>query len=203
MSEIIPLELSFRGQRPYLQGTALYEGAIAAIGDRLPEGTISIIFHSLLTKQPDLVIGTESLRHLREDPCFRAEMRFGTGDTLLHAALLESSRPVVVREACNEKDVISAAIVDTAGKSASLKNSSVGSLIEQVVFLNKRLHLQLLPELSPKWIFAKLELGRPLPPAPVNSLVLVLKQVLANRFTRSEILIDNERVGFISFSTPH
>ena len=74
--------------------------------------------------------------------------------------------------------------------------------IEQIVFLNKRLHLEVLPHLSPKWLFARLELVAPLAAEPVEELTVSLRQVLGNRFTRSEITSGGRRLGFISFSTP-
>lgn len=197
-----PLDLPFRGERAYLHGTDLYQAIVTALGSDLPVGPISITFHSLLKQLPDLVCSSESLRHLREDPAFRGELRFGQGDSVLHAALMESERPATSRKTCNENDVAACSVVDVEAKSAKLEKPQIGSPIEQVVFLNKHLHLKLLPHLSPKWLFARLELNAPLPSEAPQTLEIVLKQVLGNRFTRSEILVEGERFGFISFSTP-
>lgn len=202
MNQTLPLELTFRGERTYLHGTDLYQGILAALGDTAPPGPVSLTFHSLLKNQPDLIFGAEDLRQLREDPTFRGELRLGSRDALVHAALMESTRPVTLRRPCNEVDVTTTAVVDEAGKFASIHEPQTGCPIEQVVFLNKHLHLHLLPHLSPKWLFARLELTTPLPQQSPRSLKVVLKQVLGNRFTRSEVLFDDLRVGHISFSTP-
>lgn len=202
MTPPIPLESTFRGERPYIQGAALYDEVLAAIGDKLPPGPVSFIFHSILKNQADLITSSQSLRHLREEPAFRAEIRLGSGESLLHAALVESERPVTVREPCDEKEIVATSVIDEATKRITLKQCTTGSVMEQIVAINKHLHFRLLPQLGPKWIFARLELKAPLPAAPVADLTVVLKQVLGNRFTRSEILVDGNNVGFISFSTP-
>ncbi|SKA92831.1 hypothetical protein SAMN02745166_01984 [Prosthecobacter debontii] len=197
-----PLELPFRGERSYLHGTDLYQSVVGAVGDDLPQGPFSMMFHSLLRQAPDLICSRESLRQWREDPAFRGELRFGSAENTLHAVLLESDRPVTERKLCNENEVAAAAEVDESAKTAKLLHPRIGVPIEQVVFLNKHLHLKLLPHLSPKWLFARLELESSLPPVCADSLEVVLKQVLGNRFTRSDILLDGKRYGTISFSTP-
>lgn len=202
MTQTYPLELPFRGERPYLHGTDLHEAVMAALSGQIPEGPVSLTFHSLLKNLPDLVVSTDSLRHLREDPAFRGELRLGAGEVVLNAVMMESNRPVTERKVCNENDVAAAARMDAAQQTATLVNPEVGNLIESIVFLNKRLHLQLLPHLSPKWLFARLELSGALPSQAPSILAITLKQVLGNRFTRSEIFFDGRRFGSISFSTP-
>jgi hypothetical protein len=202
MTQTYPLELPFRGERTYLHGTDLYQAITAALGSALPAGPVSLTFHSLLKNQPDLVCSAESLRHLREEPAFRGELQLGSGAETVHAALMESARPVERRKACNEDEVAAAAVVDEAARSAVLRAPSIGTAIEQVVFLNKHLHLRLLPHLSTKWLFARLELAAPLPAEPPASLRIELKQVLGNRFTRCDIFRDDRKSGSISFSTP-
>lgn len=73
--------------------------------------------------------------------------------------------------------------------------------MEMVVFLNKQLHFQVLPEVKEKWLFVRLELNQRLPETGERELKLVLRQVLGNRFTKTEILIDDVSYGFIIFST--
>jgi hypothetical protein len=202
MTETRQLELPFRGERSYLHGTDLYQALSAAVPELPSTGPVSLNFHQLLRNQPDLVLSRESLLPLRENPAFRGEIRWGAGEELWHAALLESDRPVTARKACNEAEVAAAASVDVAAKTAVLNRPAPGLPIEQVVFLNKRLHLEVLPHLSPKWLFARLELVAPLPDVLPDGLTISLRQVLGNRFTRSEITAGGERLGFISFSTP-
>ena len=202
MTETHPLDLPFRGERTYLHGTDLHQAILAAVGERRPAGPVSITYHSLLRHQPDLVCSRDSLRELRDNPAFRGEIRFGTGTDVLHAALLESDRPVRARKPCNETEVVAAARLDAEDRSARLQQPQTGCPIEMLVFLNKHLHVRLLPELSPKWLFARLELTEALPAQPPQEVVVQLKQVLAGRFTRSELFLDGRRAGSISFSTP-
>lgn len=202
MTGIRQLELPFRGERSYLHGTDLHQAIVAALAEPPPAGSVNLTFHHLLSHQPDLVLSRDSLQHLREDAAFRGEMRWGNGTDLLHAVLLESGRPVTARKVCNEPEVAAAAVVDVAAKTAELKESAPGSPIERIVFLNKRLHLEVLPHLSPKWLFARLELVAPLAAEPPEEFTITLRQVLGKRFTRSEVTAGGRRLGFISFSTP-
>lgn len=195
------LELPFRGERTYLHGTDLYQGLVDAISGELPIGPVSINFHSLLKNQPDLVCSSDSLRHLRSAPQFRGEVRFGQGDTIIHGVLLESDRPVKNHKVCNEDEVIDSAIVKEVDKTVLLENCDCGSTVERVVFLNKHLHLRILPDLCTKWLFARLELNAPFPLTPPEKIAVTLRQVLGKRFTCSDILFNGHRVGSISFST--
>jgi hypothetical protein len=202
MTHTYPLELPFRGERNYLHGTDLYQAITTVLGSAVAAGPLSLTFHSLLQNQPDLVCSAQSLRHLREDAAFRGELRFGSGEQTLNAVLMESLRPVAQRKACNENEVAAAAAVDETERTAVLELPNIGTPIELVVFLNKHMHLRLLPHLSPKWLFARLELSAPLPAEPPAKLFIQIKQVLGSRFTRSDIFWDGQKAGSISFSTP-
>lgn len=195
-----PLDLSFRGLRDYLHGDDIYEGMLKAVQDERPAGPLQIQYHSLLRQQPDLICSKEPLTHLRKDPAYRGEARFGTGDDSLYGALMESDRPITSRFECNEPEVVKTAIVDIATRSATLPFPNVGLTIEMAIFLNKKLHFTLLPEIK-RWLFVKLELNEALPATGQSEMTLIQKQNLGNRFTRSEILIDGKSFGYISFST--
>jgi hypothetical protein len=201
MTDKYSLTLPFRGARPYLHGTDIYMAIKEAVAESF-SGPISISFHSLLKKQPDLLCSSESLRGWRSDPAFRGEIRMGTGSAAISAVILESDREVKNRKDCNEEAVVVEAKLVEASKGAILSDAGIGLPIEKVVFLNKWLHLKLLPHLSPKWLFARLELAAPLPEVMTGELRVQLEQVLADRFTRSGVFLNDERLGAISFSTP-
>lgn len=195
------LDLSFRGSRDYLQGADLYQGMLEVEAANFPPSPIQIQYHSLLHHQPDLVWSTENLTALRKAPAYRGEARFGTGDQQINAVLLESDRPISRRVECNEKEVVASAQVDVPAKTAVLPFPSVGTPMEMVVFLNKQLHFQVLPHVTEKWLFVKLDLKEALPQTGEKQLTLILRQILGDRFTRAEILIDDKSFGFITFST--
>lgn len=201
MTHPLQLDLTFRGSRDYLQGADIYEGMLKAGQDQIPTGPIHIQYHTLLHKQPDLILSQEPVTHWRKEPAYRGEVRFGKAEGYLYAVLLESDRPVDVRVPCNESEVVKTAVVDVPARTATLPFPSVGTPMEKVVFLNKQLHFKVLPDIKEKWLFVKLELTEALPPTGEKEMKLILKQNLGNRFTRTEIVIDDKSFGYITFST--
>ena len=197
----IQLNLPFRGARDYLHGTDLYHRIMEAVGGGLPDGPLHWQFHSLLRKQPDLILDVDGMAEWRQRPDYRGEGKLGGPGGAKYLVMLESDRPVEGRKDCNEKEVVREAVVDTGERSVGLLNPSVGTAVENVVFLNKLLHFKVLPEVVASWLFVKLELNRRLPTAIDREMKLVMRQILGNRFTKTEILIGGSSYGFIVFST--
>lgn len=200
MPPTFPLDLAFRGERNYLHGTDLYESLTRLPGLPLNGRSLGITFHARVLHQPDLVLLEKEDRSLRHDPAFRGEMRIATGAEAVQAVLLESSRPVTAWRPCNEKAIAAHGEVDIETRRATLKGIPQGSAIEQVVFLNKKLHLLALPHLGPKWMFARLELDAPLDFSAAGTLALHLSQVVGDRFTRTDIRRDGAPLGTLFFS---
>jgi hypothetical protein len=199
--ETIELNLPFRGTRGYLHGTDLYNEMMKVGGERLPDGPMHWQFHALLRKQPDLVLDVEELAEWRLRPNYRGEGRFGVRENARSVVMVESERPVVERKDCNEVEVVSGAVVEISERTAFLPRAAVGDAIEKVVFLNKHLHFKVLPGVVEPWLFAKLELKWRLAVTAIDEVKLVLRQVLGNRFTKTEIFVNELSCGFIIFST--
>lgn len=200
MPPTFSLDLAFRGDRNYLHGTDVYESLT-----RLPElvlkgRSLGITFHARVHHQLDLVFLEKGDLSRRSDPAFRGEVRIGSGPEMVQAALMESRRPVTAWRPCNEQAVADQGEVDVEGRKATLKAPAEGSAIEQVVFLNKKLHLESLPQLGSKWLFARLELDTPLDFSAEGVLTLHLSQVVGDRFTRTDIRRDGWPVGTLFFS---
>jgi uncharacterized protein YecE (DUF72 family) len=195
------LSLPYRGARDYLQGADLVENLLSVCGAEMPDGPLLVQFHTLLKVQPDLLVDVEDMAEARKLPGFCAEARFGTAAEPRYAVWLASERAVTERKVCNEAEVAAAAVVDVAGRSAVLPFPSPGTPMEMIVFLNKQLHFQVLPQVKAKWLFVKLELKQRLPEKGERELKLVLRQVLGERFTKAEILIDGVSYGAMIFST--
>lgn len=197
-----PLTLKFRGERSYLHGTDIHAALTAAGGARAQGGVMEMHFHSLLRRQPDVLWTTERRPELRNHPSFRGEAVFGTPDKKSFAVLMESMRPVEERKPCNEKQVAALATMDVAAKTVRLSQTQCASAIEAVVFLNKSLHTALLPNVGTSWLFARLVLDRPLPADTSGDIALEMKQVLADKFTKTQITIGRQPWGYICFSLP-
>jgi len=197
----IQMTIPFRGTRDYLQGADLYQFIVDRVGGALPAGPVQLQFHSLLRRQGELLVGVEEIASWRKRPEYRGEGRFGPPMESRYVVLVESESTVADRKECNESEVVMGAQVNLAERSAVLAFPSGGTPMEMVVFLNKQLHFQTLPEVKEKWLFVRLELNERLPTTGERELKLVLRQVLGKRFTKTEILIDEVSYGFIIFST--
>lgn len=197
------LELSYRGKRTYLHGTDVYTHIV-----RLLPGYpfASLSFHARLTAQPDVVfVSAEEVEQGRLRPDFRGDFKFSDAKGgCFQGLLVESHRPVPIRRECNEPHILAVAQVDSATRTATLPPGTEGSAIEHVVFLNKKLHQALLPAPATQWLFARLDLRRPMP-EPGSSpeqppYTVRLGPTLGGQFTRSEILLGGEKLGHLYFA---
>ncbi len=201
MEQSHPLDLVFRGKRSYIHGTDIYTSIVSLIREQDNGGALSLSFHSQILRQPDLIPATESQIALqRENTSFRGDVRMGKGAEAQCWMLMESSREVAMRLPCHEAQVLATARVDGGARTATLPARSAGTPIEQIVFLNKHLHLLALPAPATQWLFARLELRRALPESAIGEVTVKLNQVLGGRFTRSSISWSGEPLGNIYFS---
>lgn len=195
------MDIPFRGAREYLHGTDIYQFLMDGGGGDWDSGPVQLQFHGLLRRRGEILIGVDDLAEWRKSPRYRGEGRIGPKDNSLQVVLLETDEDGIGRKECNEVEVVLAAAVDAGSRSAVLKAQNEGLMVERVVFLNKRLHSVVLPTARGQWLFAKLDLVQALPETGERELKLVMKQVLGNRCTKTEILIDEVSYGFIIFST--
>ena len=200
----ILMELPFRGQRTYLHGTDLYNAVTSVLVDQFPHlrgGRVAVNFHTLLQKQPDLLVGAGDLDAERARVEYRGEFVIGDGEQAGRALILESNREVTRRILCPEDRLMEKAQVDPATRRASMEPADA-TPIENLVALTKKLHLTVLPELSRKWLFVRLMLARPLPAERPRHMEVRLQGVMGDRMTRCGVWFDNELVGTIFFCTP-
>lgn len=199
-----PIELPFRGHRTYLQGADLYNSVTSILFDGYPqmrEARMSVNYHSLLQRQPDLLIDKGEMKAARQRPEFRGEFILGDGAGAIHAMLMESSRPIPHRIECHENDLVSPAWIDGKERHGVLESPAFGTAADVVVALNKKLHQTLLPHITAKWIFVRLTLPRPLPTELPRHTAVRLQGVMGDRMTRSEVLINHEPAGTVYFCT--
>jgi hypothetical protein len=79
-----------------------------------------------------------------------------------------------------------------------LKEHSPFTFIETVVAMNKHMHQQLFPDASGRWIFTRIDLVTAINER--DNLALQLKHNMNYRLTKSDILLNNNKVGDIYFS---
>jgi hypothetical protein len=198
MPRMIPLELVFRGDRDYLQGTALYSQIIATCAARTPDisdwpGSIS--FHRLLMTQPDLHFGTPA-----NNASVAAVFRLGAGTHTISGWLSASERPVIAREQFDEEPILAATRRD--GDAITLISNPQCSTIEALVAMTKSLHHCLFPTPERKWLFARLAFARPLQDSDLDGLRIHFCSATMGRTTLSDVSSTRRALGHIYFSAP-
>lgn len=196
---VIPLVLSYKGSRNYLQGGDLYN-AIASSFSQLYQGdskTIQLLFHRFARQQCDLYIVGAEEGILRPEECVCDGTVEGKSGKWIFW-LLETGRPVTGRQPFDEDGISRNAIV--SDKQVSLEERLEYSPIEIVVALTKHLHNLLYPLAGQRWIFSKLELSRLLAPEDNHRVRVKLLTNLHNRITKSEVWCGVELLGHIYFS---
>jgi hypothetical protein len=196
----IPLDLSFRGDRDYLQGTAIYDAVVEATLAAFPgsaDATGMIAFHRLLPTQPDLWLagpGDDTPPPATPATSFGFEGRDGR----IRGWLLDTSRPVLRREAYDEEAIRS--VTRLAGEGIALLRDPGCTPIEAAVALTKFLHHAVLPMPGRKWLFTRLDFARPLRDSDLAGMAVALRSNIHGRVTRSDLSNADGVLGSIYFS---
>lgn len=193
-----PLALSYKGSREYLHGTDFFNvlaelvpeitGDPDAFVERLIFRRFARMACEVTTDQPadqTKTIGQVRFRSTR-DACY------------LDAWLVETDISVSIRQPFDEERLLASASLNEDTRSARLPLRSVYTPIEEVVILTKYLNYAISPEVAGKWVFGQLDLLEPLT-GSYQILEIQMKNLIANRFSVSDILIDGHRIGTVRF----
>lgn len=191
----MPLDLSFKGERHYIQGGDFFNSIQAAASsmhahDKVYVGKLSFKRFAYHLCELCFDEGVES-----EGGIGSGELVFGDGRRLSFWISEGGQKPQDRRPYDEEKMV--AAATYTA-QSASLKAPIEYSAIEAVIALTKVLNYRLAAPKEGKWVFGQIELTEALP--HINeSLTISRAKSLPGRFSINEIVIDGRCVGRIQF----
>lgn len=198
-STTLALELAFKGERVYLQGTELYEAVAALARRELGTGALrlKLAMHRMLSSQPDLY-WTDRPDELDRPEAAAVDFSAAAGGATVRGWLLETSRPVVRRVPYEESQI--AAVCRLEGDAVSVIADPGFLPIEVAVAMTKQLHGERLPAPRSRWIFTRLDLRRLLEPGDAGSISIVLKDNLHGRLTRSDLRVAGRSIGAIYFS---
>lgn len=194
----IPIAVSFRGDRNYIQGSYLY----AAVSDILKETFDDkniwidyIIFRKFIASSCSIIL-TDDKKSANKEIC--SDFTAQTGKTKLRGHIIETGSKIKLRVPFDEEKILSHAII--GGETILQKKRTEYHPIEEIVSLTKYLHNSLVPISNGKWIFSCLELSRPFKENENVLYKIGLKQNLANRMTISEIEEAGTLIGKIQFA---
>ena len=190
----VPLVLAFKGSRSYLRGSDIYQAlaqwCLAEFGG-------------------NAYVNRLSFRRLAKNVCYVVrqppEPDFLVGEGAVSIAdnqhllfwLMESKEPVIERYAFDEEQIVATSSMDIEKRTSTLGSESDYELSE-VVALTKQLNYAISPEVDGNWLFGQLQLEMPLQRAG-RPLRIVMRSLLANRFSVNDIYYGDQRVGNIRF----
>ena len=197
MSTLIDIPL--KGGRNYLHGTDIYSAIVeyfSTQGWNYKETIrFTLKFHGFAKSRCELFISPPD----EQPKDFSTYFRVNFEDKIFQGWLSETGEPIDDRINSYESEIQSAAIRED--KSIVLKGENEFPAIESVVFITKKLHYDLITPPDGKiWVFAALDISRLFVPRDTNDLKIVIKDILQNRFSTSDIFVGNEHIGEIYFS---
>lgn len=191
----IPLDLSFKGARHYIQGGDFFNSIQAAANSMQTHGTAYIsklAFRRFAYHLCELCLNE---REESEASVGSGELVFGDGSRQSFW-ISEGNQKPHDRRPYDEESMVAAATY--ADQTASLKAPIEYSTIEAVIALTKVLNYRLAAPKEGKWVFGQIDLTQALP-AINESLTISRIKSLPGRFSINEIIIDGHSVGMIQF----
>lgn len=191
------LTLAFKGTRTYIQGPDLFNAMMVADPD-IPLSKLRFTVHGFVHSPNCLLHSTDSKLALNEIPDIRARCQFDAQGRSHWLALTElpGDAQTGPRAEYDEQALIGLCQLD--GDRISLDQHSPFSFIESIVSMNKYLHQQLFKEVTGKWLFTRIDLDTLCDNR--TGLALHFKHNMNFRLTKSDILVDQHKVGELYFS---
>jgi hypothetical protein len=196
----IPLTLSFKGERVYLQGGDFYISL-------LEEG-------AKITGNSTFYIERLTFRRFTKKECFvttvkptgvieavgQVKFRLPNNSTFINAWIVETEACVMSKRKFDEDLVLSKAAFNKKTRTAELITRSIYTPIEDVIAITKFLNNSVSPleQGQGQWVFGQLDLTGPLE-ENYTILNIQMKSLIDNRFSVNDILIDGRRIGSIRF----
>lgn len=198
--KVVNLNLPYKGDRDYLHGTDMYLETIRVLNGVKVEaltGKCRLVIHNVARHQCQLIY-TFLYDTAKRPEKFIAEFNFISDAGNLMAWLVETSEDISNRIPYAESQITKNCIL--SDRSIKLSCRTRFSAIEELVAMNKLLHITKYPPGELRWYFTRLDLDRLLTKNDAGNLQLKLKQNFNNRLTQSEVILHNQIIGHIYFS---
>ena len=189
------LELKYKGNRSYLHGSDLYTRTNEwAVGQYESTAYVRhLAFRNMAQHQCMLVLEPPDTS---DHVIAKAVVMTKDGDKRIW--LIESEQAVTGRYGYDEESLVEKATLDVGGDIITLDPRVGFSVIEEIIALTKKLNNTLDPLEKGKWLFAQLDIDRPL---KENCFQISIKrqQHIKGKFSVNTIMIDGNTNGKIRF----
>ena len=190
------MQLKFKGMREYVHGTDMFNETLGWLSAEKGEiEDIDLAFHRVATHQLKAILGGVPQG---ESPV--AVCAFTSSGVRERAYLIETDVEITERYPYPEDEIVSSLDFDSMGRKGILLGEARYSDIEVWVAMCKAIHLKAFPQLSGKWLFARARFPRYVNHAGVHERALTIAASFNEKLTRSEVVLDGEKVGEIYFS---
>ncbi len=198
IKDSIPISVSFRGGRNYIQGSNLYAAATIVLEKYFQNNSVWInymVFRRFSGSNCFMLLDNE--KDLDGKDAF-AEFTVQNNQKQYKGRILENGEPIIERVPFDEERIQHGAVI----KNNTILQSDRTEYhpIEEIVSLTKYLHNHLMPLTKGKWIFSGLDLSSPF--AKNNGLLykITVEQNLGNKMTISQITEHDTIIGKIQFA---
>lgn len=191
------IEFQFKGARNYIQGTDMFNVMISSYPD-VDVTNIRFTVHGFVSTPLCLLYSADSKEALNEVADIRARCQFDAEGVTHWLALTQGEGDEISgsRYEYDEERIISSCRMEKEG--IVLAQQSPYTFIENIVAMSKYMHQQLFPEAVGKWIFTRIDLTADCDER--ENLALQFKHNMNYRLTKSDILVNDKKVGDLYFS---
>jgi len=184
------LNFCFKGNRTYIHGTDIMTSLLECFVDKEIRD-IDVKFHGVSETNLWLIDGDELT-----DAKVNISLLVDGEEQLFQ--MIESDEEVDCRYAYDEDALLRHCQIDSDKKQVHLSAITGYSFYENFVAMNKHLLQSLYPEAEGKWYFTRIEQAK-----LVSAEALITVKLIKNfnfRLTKSEVLLDGEKVGSVYFT---
>lgn len=191
------IEFQFKGTRNYIHGTDMFNAMISAHLNTVVNN-IRFAVHGFVHTPICQLHMADSKEALNEVQDIRARCQFDANGSTHWLVLTQAEGDASSggRYDYDEEQLI--ALCRIENETISLAQHSPFTFIENIVAMNKHMHQQLFPEVVGKWIFTRIDLDADYDER--ENLALHFKHNMNYRLTKSDILVNGNKVGDIYFS---
>lgn len=191
MKNIIGLE--FKGNRNYLHGSDIYNSIDKIAKERFDGWVSSITFRSIAKNQLELVWEKPLDKN---NVCVTGKI---TDKVLVKHDfwLVDTNSSIQNRYEFNEKLITDSSLVNLEKREVQLSYHTQYTPVEEIIALTKQLNYTITPVVLGKWLFSQLDITERL--NNNGNFKILMRSLLAGKFSINEIYISDKLVGTIRF----
>ena len=196
--EVKSISFIFKGERNYVQGPDLFNEMMQVfMGKEL--SNIRFTAHEFISVPKGLIYSSIEKEELNEikNADTRCQLNVdGITQWLAISADTKANSIEIKRQEYDEEKLIKKCNISQ--ENVILSGDSPYTFIETIVSMNKYLLQNIFPNISGKWIFTRIDLVKF--STATTGLSLQFKHNMNFRLTKSDILVDGEKIGELYFS---